>query len=46
MIDLKAAYGDRYRITLDQSAEIPGQSTADRRWLQRVEGRPPVGRPW
>jgi hypothetical protein len=36
MIDLKATFGDTYRITLDEAAAIPGQTRADRRWLPRI----------
>jgi hypothetical protein len=39
MIDLKAAYGGTYRIALDQSATIPGQSRADRLWLLQIPCR-------
>src|SRR5512135_528800 len=36
MIDLRAAYGDTYRITPDEAAVIPGQTKADRLWLQQI----------
>ena len=36
MIDLEATYGDIYRITLDETATIPGQTRADRLWLQTI----------
>jgi hypothetical protein len=39
MIDLKATYGDTYRITLDDSTKIPDQSQADRLWLYRIPAR-------
>lgn len=39
MIDLKAEYGKRYRITLDESAEIDGQTRADRLWLYQIACR-------
>jgi hypothetical protein len=36
MIDLKASYGNTYRITFDEAASIPGQTRAERRWLERI----------
>ncbi len=36
MIDLRAAYGDTYRITRDEAAVVPGQTKADRLWLQQI----------
>lgn len=36
MIDLKARYGSVYRITLDESAELTGQTKAERLWLYRI----------
>jgi hypothetical protein len=39
VIDLKSQYGARYRVTLDQSADIPGQSQEDRLWLQQIQGK-------
>jgi len=39
LIDLKATFGERYRIKLDESAEIPGQSKADRLWLYQIHGK-------
>jgi hypothetical protein len=38
MIDLKATYGDRFKVTYEESASIPNQTAADRAWLQVVEG--------
>src|SRR5262249_44677372 len=38
-IDLKAAYGRRYRVSWDESASIPDQSAEDRAWLQIVEAK-------
>jgi hypothetical protein len=34
MIDLKARFGDVYRVTFDESATIPDQTMEDRAWLQ------------
>src|SRR4051812_44715639 len=39
MIDLKARFGDRYKIALDESANIAKQSEADRLWLYQIPGR-------
>jgi hypothetical protein len=39
MIDLKAQFGSVYRVTLDESAQIPGQTTEDRAWLQQIRGK-------
>jgi hypothetical protein len=39
LIDLKTQYGDRYRITLDESASILGQSQEDRLWLYQIPGK-------
>jgi hypothetical protein len=39
MIDLKSRFGDVYRITLDESANIPGQTSEERLWLQRIPCR-------
>lgn len=39
MIDLKARFGDRYRIALDESAEIPGQTREERLWLYQIPGK-------
>lgn len=36
MIDLKARYRREYRITLDESATIPGQTQEERLWLYRI----------
>ena len=36
MIDLKATYGDTYRITLDEAVALPGQTKAERLWLQQI----------
>lgn len=36
MIDLKSMYGDTYKITLDESGKIPGQSREDRLWNYRI----------
>lgn len=35
-INLKAAYGSLYKITLDPAAAIKGQTTADRLWLPQI----------
>jgi hypothetical protein len=34
MIDLKATDADTYRITLDEAVALPGQTKAERLWLQ------------
>jgi hypothetical protein len=39
MIDLKATYGHRYRITLDPSADIEGQTREERLWLYQIPSR-------
>jgi hypothetical protein len=39
MIDIKAAYGHRFKITLDESAEIDGQTREERLWLYQIPGR-------
>jgi hypothetical protein len=39
LIDLKKMYGARYKIVLDESADIPDQSTADRQWLQQIPAK-------
>lgn len=39
MIDLKAQYGSTYRITLDPSAEMAGQTKEERLWLYRIPCR-------
>jgi hypothetical protein len=39
LIDLKKAYGARFKIVSDEAADIPGQSTAERRWCQRIQAR-------
>lgn len=39
MIDLKVLCGDAFRITWDESAEIPGQTSEDRAWLQQIPGK-------
>jgi hypothetical protein len=38
-LDLGILYGAEYRVVLDESAEIPGQSMADRSWLRRIPGK-------
>jgi hypothetical protein len=38
MIDLKQLFGSTYRITLDESAEIDGQTREDRLWLYQLSG--------
>jgi hypothetical protein len=37
MINLKAKYGKVYRITLDESAAIEGQTKAERLWCYRIK---------
>jgi hypothetical protein len=32
-------FGAEYKVVLDESAAIPGQSAADRRWLQQIPAR-------
>lgn len=39
MIDLKATYGDTFRITLDESAKSPGTSREDKLWCYRIPCR-------
>jgi hypothetical protein len=39
MIDLKAAYGQRYRVTYDESCSLPGCTREDKLWGARIEGR-------
>jgi hypothetical protein len=39
LIDLRATCGHRYRITLDESAEIDGQTRDERLWLFQIPGR-------
>jgi hypothetical protein len=39
MINVKAQFGHTYRITLDESAAIPGQSREDRLWLYQIPGK-------
>jgi hypothetical protein len=36
MIDLKATYGDTYRITRDESAKISGQTRDEQLWNLRI----------
>lgn len=40
MIDLKATYGGTYRIAMDSSAALTGQTREERLWLYRI----PCGR--
>jgi hypothetical protein len=35
---LKDTYGDRFKVTYEESALIPNQTAEDRAWLQIVEG--------
>jgi hypothetical protein len=39
MLDIRALYGKTYRLKMDESASIPGQTAADRLWLQQIRCR-------
>jgi hypothetical protein len=39
MIDLKATYGDTYRITLDESAKVGGVPRDELLWLYRIPAK-------
>jgi hypothetical protein len=39
MIDLKALFGGKFRITLDESALLDGQTREDRAWLQQIPAK-------
>jgi hypothetical protein len=39
MLDLKSLAAGRWRLTLDESAAIPGQTEADRAWLWQVPAK-------
>jgi hypothetical protein len=36
LIDLKKQFGAEYQVVLDESADVAGQSTSDRRWLPQI----------
>jgi hypothetical protein len=36
LIDLKKQFGAEHKVVLDESANVAGQSAADRRWLQQI----------
>lgn len=36
MINLKSAYGHTYKVTLDPSARVLGQTQNERAWLQQI----------
>jgi hypothetical protein len=38
LINLKEQFGDRFVVSFDPSAKVPGQSKKDRLWLYRIEG--------
>jgi hypothetical protein len=33
---MKKQFGAEYKVVQDESANVPGQSSADRRWLQQI----------
>lgn len=37
MINLKSEFGSIYRVSLDESADIAGQTTEDRVWLWQIK---------
>jgi hypothetical protein len=39
LIDLKQEYGAEYKIDWDDAANITGQPTDDRRWLQQIPAK-------
>jgi hypothetical protein len=39
MIDLKQLFGDTFRVVLDESAELDGQTREERLWLLRLKGK-------
>lgn len=39
MQNLKKTYGADFKVTMDESAMVDDQSTADRLWLQQIAGK-------